>query len=303
MNVTQPTASNLPTSQDLTQIIQAYNTVTEKLQKTHEQLSAEVVRLREELASTNAQLQRSKRLAALGEMAAGIAHEIRNPLAAIQLYCGMLHEDLAHQKPQQEVAGKIDSVVRGLESVVTDVLTFSNEMKPDMRMCNVLELFARAIDIQKPSILKHKILIDDEGIDESLELLLDPDLIHRALTNVIRNAIEAMSRTDDPILTLSVTFDPKEQIAKLSIRDNGPGIDAQDIDRIFNPFFTTRNIGTGLGLAIVHRIIDAHGGSILVANDHGAIFELLLPLQLISTSNKTTSTSKSENLVVQGVHE
>ena len=299
--MTQSTANNLPTPEDLTQIIQAYNTVTEKLQKTHEQLSDEVVRLRKELASTNAQLQRSKRLAALGEMAAGIAHEIRNPLAAIQLYCGMLHEDLAKQKPQQKIAGKIGSVVRGLESVVTDVLTFSNEMQPDMRKCNVLELFARAIDIQKPAILQHQILVDDEGLDESLELLLDPDLMHRVLTNVIRNAIEAMSKTEDPTLSLSVTCDPVEQIAKLSIRDNGPGIDAEDIDRIFNPFFTTRNIGTGLGLAIVHRIIDAHGGSILVTNDHGAVFDLILPLQLQTAANNTPS--NSEDLVAQGVHE
>jgi signal transduction histidine kinase len=297
--VTTQTAHNLPTPEDLAQIIQAYNTVTERLQKTHEQLSAEVVRLRQELASTNAQLQRSKRLAALGEMAAGIAHEIRNPLAAIHLYAGMLKQDLVRMKPQQDIASKIASAVRGLEGIVTDVLTFSREMQPDFRPCNVLELFARAVDMQKPAILEHGICVDDEAIDENFTLKLDAELMHRALTNLIRNAIDAMAGRKDATLTLASGIDEAEQVARLSVRDNGPGIATDDIDRIFNPFFTTRNTGTGLGLAIVHRIIDAHAGSILVHNDGGAVFELILPLSGDSTDSITTNTEQN---VAQGVH-
>lgn len=296
--MTTQTPSNLPTPEDLAQIIQAYNTVTEKLQKTHEQLSAEVVRLRKELASTNAQLQRSKRLAALGEMAAGIAHEIRNPLAAIHLYAGMLQEDLKRHKPQQDIASKIASAVRGLEGIVTDVLTFSREMQPDIRPCNVLELFARAIDMQKPAILQHKIFVDDEALDDELTVQVDPELMHRALTNVIRNAIEAMAGVKDATLTLLAKHDATEQVTRLIIRDNGSGIDADDIDRIFNPFFTTRNTGTGLGLAIVHRIVDAHAGSILVHNDHGAVFELILP---DAVSNTARSAQDIQINVPQGV--
>ncbi len=294
---TQP-PSNMPTSEDLAQIIQAYNTVTERLQKTHEQLSSEVVRLRKELASTNAQLQRSKRLAALGEMAAGIAHEIRNPLAAIHLYAGMLQDDLKRMKPQQDIATKIASAVRGLEGIVTDVLTFSREMQPDMRPCNVLELVARAVDMQKPAILQHDILVDDEAIDDELCLHVDPELMHRALTNVIRNAVEAMAGVEDATLTISARRDDDEQVIILSIRDNGAGIDGDDIDRIFNPFFTTRNTGTGLGLAIVHRIVDAHAGSILVHNDNGAVFDFVLPIKAQTSSDRQPD---SEAAVSQGV--
>lgn len=286
--MTPQTPPNMPTAEDLAQIIQAYNTVTERLQKTHEQLSGEVVRLRKELASTNAQLQRSKRLAALGEMAAGIAHEIRNPLAAIHLYAGMLRDDLKRMKPQQDIATKIASAVRGLEGIVTDVLTFSREMQPDMRSCNVLELFARAIDMQKPAILQHNIVVDDEALDEAITVHVDHELMHCALTNIIRNAIEAMANVHEASLTLSAESDETEQVIKLTIRDNGPGIDTDDIDRIFNPFFTTRNTGTGLGLAIVHRIVDAHAGSILVHNDNGAVFELILPFAASSTARNTT---------------
>lgn len=296
--MTTQTTSNIPTSEDLAQIIQAYNTVTERLQKTHEQLSNEVVRLRRELASTNAQLQRSKRLAALGEMAAGIAHEIRNPLAAIHLYAGMLQQDLVRMKPQQDIASKIASAVRGLEGIVTDVLAFSREMQPDFRTCNVLELFARAIDMQRPAILQHRILVDDEALDDQMTLEVDPELMHRALTNLIRNAIDAMAGRDNAVLTLGANADPAEQVIRLSVRDNGPGIGADDIDRIFNPFFTTRNTGTGLGLAIVHRIIDAHAGSILVSNDDGAVFELILPLSRVTPSDPTP---QSHQEVPQGV--
>ncbi|HAI14769.1 MAG TPA: hypothetical protein DCM28_23890 [Phycisphaerales bacterium] len=296
--MTTQTPSNMPTPEDLAQIIQAYNTVTERLQKTHEQLSGEVVRLRKELASTNAQLQRSKRLAALGEMAAGIAHEIRNPLAAIHLYAGMLQEDLVRMKPQQDIASKIASAVRGLEGIVTDVLTFSRELQPDVRPCNVLELVARAIDMQKPAILQHNIIVDDEAVDDELFVNVDHELMHCALTNIIRNAIEAMSSVKDATLRVSTECDATEQTAKITIRDNGSGIDTDDIDRIFNPFFTTRNTGTGLGLAIVHRIVDAHAGSILVHNDNGAVFELILPFEVSNTAPQSNDTQAD---VPQGV--
>jgi signal transduction histidine kinase len=163
----------------------------------------------------------------------------------------------------------------------------------------VLELFARAVDMQKPAILEHGICVDDEAIDENFTLKLDAELMHRALTNLIRNAIDAMAGRKDATLTLASGIDEAEQVARLSVRDNGPGIATDDIDRIFNPFFTTRNTGTGLGLAIVHRIIDAHAGSILVHNDGGAVFELILPLSGDSTDSITTNTEQN---VAQGVH-
>jgi len=140
--------------EDLAQIIHAYNDATDKLQQSHETLKREVLRLRRELASTNAQLQRSKRLSALGEMAAGIAHEVRNPLAAIGLYAAMIGDDLASLDTPADVSSpspvlvreadqapkpltsardntrKIADAVRGLNAIVEDVLYFSREIKP-----------------------------------------------------------------------------------------------------------------------------------------------------------------------------
>jgi signal transduction histidine kinase len=280
---------------DLAQIIAAYNQVTEKLQTSHESLQNEVVRLQQELRSTNAQLQRSKRLAALGEMAAGIAHEIRNPLGAIQLYAEMLRSDIrqiAESNPADtdvlasaDTATKIITAVRGLDAIVNDVLSFAREITPRPAAVAVSMLFDRAVESHRPGITAGEVRV--ERLDESREddatgmpLMagVDAALIQQVLLNIIRNAVEAMAcnHADQPrVLTVDVRQDGSMVV--LTIADTGPGIEESTIDRIFNPFFTTRSAGTGLGLAIVHRIVDAHGGSITVHNDAGAVFEISLP--------------------------
>ncbi|MFA7236629.1 MAG: ATP-binding protein [Phycisphaeraceae bacterium] len=260
---------------ELVEIIRAYNQVTDRLRQSHELLHSEVERLQHELASANAALQRSRRLAALGEMAAGIAHEIRNPLASIQLYANMLEKDLADQPEQHDIARRIASAVRGLDGIVNDVLTFSREMKVRRVEGSAMEAMERAVEAVGPLVEQHGIEVRYEGDDVLLEH--DRDLLRQALVNLIRNACEAMSPPPPPevcerVLTLGVSHD--DASVTLTIRDSGPGIGEADIDRIFNPFFTTRATGTGLGLAIVHRIIDAHGGSISVHNDGGAVFML-----------------------------
>jgi len=260
---------------DLAQIIAAYNDVTEKLQSSHESLSREVVRLQRELASTDAQLQRSKRLAALGEMAAGIAHEIRNPLAAIQLYLDMLRKDLPEQTSEADLVRKVISAARGMEGIVTDVLTFARELHPDRRRLVAADLLERVIDSHRPIAESRQVSFEIDG-DTNIGLFADSDLLYRALLNVIRNAVEAVPEKAG-IVNLHVSRN--DSAVSIRVRDNGCGIDEQDIDRIFNPFFTTRNTGTGLGLAIVHRIVDAHGGTITAVNNPsgGAVFELSIP--------------------------
>lgn len=279
--------------QELAEIIRAYNHVTENLQKSHESLNAQIDRLREQLASADAQLVRSRRLAALGEMAAGIAHEVRNPLAAIQLYAGMIAQDIEHNAtavpsqavplaPSLDAARKITSAVRGLNAIVNDVLTFARDISPRRLPVEVSPLFMRVLDTQKPAIDSACVGIR-MNCAEDIRIDVDPDLMLQALANVVRNAVEAMAeqktKTRDRLLTLEAA--PSGGFVTIRIADTGPGIAAEHVDRIFNPFFTTRNTGTGLGLAIVHRIVDAHAGAIGVHNDPvsgGAVFELSLPV-------------------------
>ena len=282
---------------DLAEVLQAYSAVAERLQASHETLQNEVVRLRRELASKNDQLERSKRLSALGEMAAGIAHEIRNPLAAIQLYAELVEEDVAslHQcgvrreqcaeTPDSALfpapsalpsalsnTRKIASAVRGLSAIVVDVLSFARPLEPRIRPVNPRQLFNRVIDAHRPAIdaAGVRVVIDTDGHP----LHADPDLLHQALLNLARNAVDAMIDRDEPrTLTLS------SRAGRLTVTDTGPGLALDTLDRVFNPFFTTRSTGTGLGLAIVHRIVDAHGGTITVgrADAGGAVFVMQLP--------------------------
>lgn len=257
----------------------AYGAVTERLQHTQEKLTNEVRRLQHELASANAEVVRSKRLAALGEMATGIAHEVRNPLASIKLYATMLEEDLHDQPASCDIAQKIGSAVRGLDAVVGDVLAFSREMRLGRVIGAPRPIFEAALETTHPLLAENNIHIAWAIEDENMDISHDPGLIHRAIVNLIRNAAQALAHQNgDRIITLGACLN--DEMAQLIIADTGPGISEDQIDRIFNPFFTTRPTGTGLGLPIVHRIIDAHGGAIGVHNAHGAVFTLALPIEV-----------------------
>ncbi|QQE11184.1 GHKL domain-containing protein [Planctomycetota bacterium] len=294
-----------PRLKDLAQIINAYNDVTDKLQQSHEKLKGEVLRLREELASTNAQLQRSKRLSALGEMAAGIAHEIRNPLAAIQLYASMVEEDLGGvdgEVSNRELAvdntRKIASAVRGLNGIVNDVLSFAREIELERQDVYVVDLFDKVIESHLPGIEQAGVVVERDDFEwADVMLRVDEGMIGQAILNLVRNAVDAMSEVEgERVLRTNVELRDDEKLVVLSVRDSGSGIDEDDVDRIFNPFFTTRNAGTGLGLAIVHRIVDAHGGGIVVRNDGGAVFELNLPMGECMPSDASVE-------VIEGVFE
>ncbi len=275
-----------PGVDDLAEIIRAYNQVTDKLQHSHEALQAEVVRLRQELASADAQLQRSKRLSALGEMAAGIAHEVRNPLAAIQLYASMITQDLGALDGEfgepMRCASEITSAVRGLDGIVGDVLSFAREIEPRPTELSVGDVFSRVVSAHLPSIEAAGVEVVHPYIDAPGPVVYaDAELIHRALLNLVRNAVDAMAGQGGE---RRLTLDAFEEQGGVMLRvcDTGPGVDRDTIDRLFNPFFTTRATGTGLGLAIVHRIVDAHGGTISITDnpgsEHGAAFGLCMPI-------------------------
>lgn len=268
---------------DLAELMGVFNDVTTKLERTHEQLRSEVSRLNAELAYANEALQRSKRLAALGEMAAGISHEIRNPLGSIKLYTRMLIEDLADQPDHVDTLGKIDRAIRGLDLIVGDVLAFSRELRLRPAHWETRELLEGSLESCAAEIggIETSIVIE-EGAGE---LEIDRALGVQALVNLLRNAAQATRESGGRTLKLGARRthdDDGDDCVELYVQDSGAGIDPEVIERMFNPFFTTRAAGTGLGLAIVHRIMDAHGGSVRVVNneDRGATVSLLVPTEL-----------------------
>jgi signal transduction histidine kinase len=262
--------------EELGRIILAYSDVTEKLQRSQEQLTRTVQSLRAELSEKNRQLERRNRLAALGEMAAGLAHEIRNPLGAIQLYASVLSRDLKGREQSLATVRKISGGVHRLEALVTQVLQFTREIRTNVTTCDLAAVVDQAVDFAEG-------VFDDRGVvcraigPRPMSVAVDPLLIGQALLNLLRNAAEASGTGGD--VEIHYAPPPADSEAKqfhLIVRDTGPGIASDALDRIFNPFFTTKDDGTGLGLAIVHRVVEAHEGSITASNIEGggAKFEI-----------------------------
>ncbi|MEZ6232849.1 MAG: ATP-binding protein [Phycisphaerales bacterium] len=279
------------TASDLAEILSRFNVASEALQRTHETLQAEVSRLQEELREANEELERSRRLAALGQMAAGIAHEVRNPLASIALDARLLERESAGKADAARAACRIGESVRGLNHVVTDVLCFAKEMSPRLERVDVGDLFERVEQECGPLAVAAGVAIERADAGAS-GLWCDADLARRAIVNLVRNAIEAMGEAPDGMLDrkavrLEHATESRggRRAGVVRIVDSGPGIGQRVIERMFNPFFTTRAAGTGLGLAIVHRIMDAHAGRVEAWNNAdrstdggvGATFELVFP--------------------------
>lgn len=262
--------------EELGRIILAYSEITERLQQSHDQLTRTVDELRQELSEKSRLLERRNRLAALGEMAAGIAHEIRNPLAGIQLYAAMLSDDLADRPDARATVEKIRGGVRRLETLVGQVLQFSREINPQPIECDVVPLLLESIELARARTEKRAVRLVANHPD-ALRARVDPRLLAQAMLNLLLNALEAV-RDDDGVVRveLSGVVEAEGGGMRLVVEDNGPGIDPSILDRIFNPFFTTKDSGTGLGLSIVHRIVEAHDGSVQAGNlpGGGARFEL-----------------------------
>lgn len=259
--------------EELGRIIRAYNDVTEKLQHSHAQLQQTVQSLRNELSEKNRQLERRQRLAALGEMAAGMAHEIRNPLGGIQLYASLLARDVDQMPPSLQLVEKISAGAKRLEAVVSQVLHFTREIEAHPVQTDLAELVDQTVELASPRAPSPQVRCAVSG-PRPMSVRVDPLLFGQAALNLVINAVEAVGA--EGVVEVSWSAVEAPQHFCLCVRDSGPGIPPTLLDRVFNPFFTTKESGTGLGLAIVHRVVEAHDGTITATNieDGGAKFEV-----------------------------
>ncbi len=279
---------------DLYDVLKMYNDVTARLQESHEKLQAEVMRLRDQLEQKNRELELKNRLAALGEMAAGMAHEIRNPLGGIQLYASTLAQDIADRPQAVELVKKISRQVRHLNELVTGILGFTQHVRCDKSPQNLGDIIQEALDAAQGVLEETRVVVYVEPALRDLTVLVDGPLLVRAFLNLVLNAAQAIAEgrtnADDCVGHIHIGLlppSPEERRIRvgdnfgvaLEIADDGPGIAAPALEKMFHPFFTTRDSGTGLGLAIVHRIVQAHGGEISAGNGPagGAAFRLFLP--------------------------
>jgi len=299
-------ASHAP-APEMPDLLRMFNEVSTRLSETHRRLEERVADLQRELAEAKDGLRRSRALAALGEMAAGIAHEVRNPLASIALHAEVLHEDLADRPVQQEILEKISRAVHRLDAIVGDVLRFARSARGDARLHPVIDSIAEALSACDAEVVRAGVTVECR-VPDALPVLADPTLVVQALVNLVRNAVEAMSESDSQRRTLRIDACEIERLGPdgrrtrmtlIGVEDSGPGFDPALRPRAFTPFVTTRSQGTGLGLAIVHRIADAHGGAVRIcdAPKGGARVEFLLPTAEGRAAATAGGDSRSESWV------
>ena len=244
--------------------------------------------LAERLAETNRQLalaqaeaRRSERLAALGQLSAGLAHEIRNPLAIIKGSAESLGKRLpAADALAIELAGYISSEVNKLNALVTRFLDFARPLELDLHRQEIIPLVEHALKAVHDRWPEAKVEVSCQ-FDPAVPLIpVDADLMEQVLTNLALNAYEAMGEQGGK-LSVRVLPGPSHGATGVEIvfEDTGPGIPAASREQIFNPFFTTKKTGVGLGLSIVSKIVDEHRGWIRVESDEGrgARFRIFLP--------------------------
>jgi len=229
-----------------------------------------------EAKAIEAERRRLDRLAALGEMSAVVAHEIRNPIAGIAAGVEYLNKNTPEGSPYREdmamILGEIERVNRILEDILSVARPFqlkiTNQAMPDI-LEHVLHRYQTSID-------KKAIRINRRYAPSLPRALVDRERMEQALTNLVLNAVEAMPTGG----TLGVGLDANDSWMTVTISDTGPGISLDVQRRIFEPFFTTKVRGTGLGLAVARRVIEEHGGTIDVSSDigKGTKFTVRLPL-------------------------
>jgi signal transduction histidine kinase len=237
------------------------------------------------LLEKETQLRRADRLSALGQLSAGLAHEIRNPLGAIKGAVEILQEDYPTGHPKAEFYAILLKEVERLNGVLTNFLSFARPVMPHFAPLDVRSVLTALEGLTSGQARAHRVQIFTSFHHGPSRVMADETLLKQAFLNIMLNAVEAMPSGGD--LAISTRLSPagatgdRPEWVEVVFDDTGPGIPEEDLGRIFDPFFTTKRDGTGLGLAITHRIIENHHGTIRVTSQRGkgTTFVVTLPLE------------------------
>jgi len=230
-----------------------------------------------EVQALKKEIETSRRLASLGRLAAGIAHEIRNPLSSIKGFATYFRERYRDNQEDRNTAEIMIKEVDRLNRVISQLLDFTRPMALQKKPISIQVLIQHSLKMIERQALSGGVVIRAD-VDSSLgEIAVDFDLISQVLLNLYLNALEAMD--EGGTLSVSCSRGAGNQGLKISVADTGTGIAGQNLEHIFDPYFTTKQTGTGLGLAIVHKIIEAHGGEVRVESEagQGTTVALFLP--------------------------
>ncbi|TKC99375.1 hypothetical protein E8A74_38020 [Polyangium fumosum] len=242
------------------------------------QRSAEIARAYEELRAAQAELVRKEQLAAVGELSAVIAHEVRNPLAIITTAVATLRREGLGEDDRQTLLGILDEEASRLNRLVGDLLRYARPVRCERQLVAPREIVERALSLSQNQTAVKVTLVEPEPLEK---IHADPMLLRQVFENIVTNAMQAMPTGGALTVTLVPHAESGASGVEVRVADTGEGMDTSVRDRALDPFFTTRAAGTGLGLAIVARIVDAHGGRLSIESDVGAGTEvrIFLPQQ------------------------
>jgi len=246
-----------------------------RLERQYALLGKKLADLEREYCGRNRAAERTARLAAMGEMAAKIAHEIRNPLGSMLIFSTILFRDLEGQPRRRKLAGHMVESVRNLDRILSDMLVFSNRPEPVPAPVDLKEILEKALETCSTRKGAQVIIVREYHGDT--RFLADERLLKQAFVNLLYNAFDAIGHGPGRLVLRACRTEGG--VVEASIEDTGSGMDEATRERIFDPFFTTRQRGTGLGLAIVMAIVQAHGGEIscISRRGRGTRFSIRLP--------------------------
>jgi signal transduction histidine kinase/putative methionine-R-sulfoxide reductase with GAF domain len=249
----------------------------QELKTFSQQMEEKIQKTTADLRKTEAQLIRSEKLAALGQLAAGFAHEIRNPLTSINILIHSMREKPPSGDSYKEDFKVIEEEIHRINEIVDQFLRFAKPAPPLLEKTEVSSIFEETLQLLRPQIEKQLIVVEKEFQPLPI-ILIDREQMKQAILNLLLNAIQAMPGAGH--LTLKGQNSEDGQWIHLSIQDSGVGIPGEDMNKLFDPFFSTKEGGIGLGLSIAHRIVDQHHGKIEVESTpgEGTLFTVWLPV-------------------------
>ena len=274
---------NLATS--LNQMAKELENEKHELENWANTLEVKVNERTDELKKIHDQLYRSEKLASIGKLAAGVAHEINNPLTGVLTNSSLLLEDLEESDPRREDVQVIVNETIRCREIVKRLLDFARQTKPQKKLTNINQIIDNIILLVRNQSSFRNIIIKKTLSDNIPEILADMDQIQQVFINLILNASEAMQNGGQ--LVIESRMSSNTDFIEIKFTDTGCGISDQDKARIFDPFFTTKGHGTGLGLSISYGIIERHGGKIIVDSTPGSgtVFTIFLPVDFEETED------------------
>jgi two-component system sensor histidine kinase HydH len=230
-----------------------------------------------EVRTLRREIERSRRLASVGSLAAGVAHEIRNPLSSIKGFATYFKERYQHVPEDQETAGIMIQEADRLNRVVSQLLEFARPVKVSPQRTSLQKLIDDSITLVERQAQDKQITINNKTTAQIHEVFIDPDQMNQVLLNLYLNAIESMESGGE--LGIRIAHTDGQGNFEIQVSDTGCGIQKDDVSKIFDPYYTTKSSGTGLGLAIVHNIVEAMGGGIKVTSrpGKGTTFRITIP--------------------------